>query len=76
MAGLDRAVEAGKASQGGKPDILLPAHGEKPLHDESAVEAGEPDDVADGAEGDEIEPVQKVRLLGRRRSSCGREARD
>ena len=60
----------------GEPDIAAAGHDLEALGDEGAVEAAQLGDVGDGAERDEVEQVDQLRLRrGRRRGRGARRSR-
>ncbi len=66
MPRLRRPGEPRGIDQRREPDPLAPPHRDQPLGDEGAVEADERHHVGDGAERDEIDEVEQVRLGPRR----------
>ena len=62
MPGLGRPGEPRRIHQRGQADTLAPPHRDQPLGDEGAVEADERHHVGDGAERDEIEESEQLRL--------------
>ena len=62
MPWLRRPGEPRRIDQRGEPDPLAPPHRDQALGDEGAVEADEGHHVGDGAERDEIDEVEQVRL--------------
>ena len=62
IAAFGRAVEAGGVGQSGEAGVAAAGHHLEPLGDEGAVEAAQLGDVGDGAERDQVEPFDQLRL--------------
>ena len=74
MAAIRRALQARRADQRAQADPLGAAERDEPLDDESAVQAGQRNHVADRAERDEIERAARDREA-RRQNSRRRSSR-
>ena len=63
VAAARRLHQPRRLGERAHPDILPPRHDLEALRDEGAVEGLQPRDVRDGAERDEVEQVDELRLL-------------
>ena len=62
IAAFRRAGEPGGVGERGEADVAAAGHHLQPLRDEGAVEAAKLGDIGDGAERDEIEQFDQLRL--------------
>ena len=71
MESLQPLVHPRHVAQHLEADIAALAHHLQPLRRQRAVEAAQRHHIADGAERDEVEPLQQIRLRPRRRVPAG-----
>src|SRR5690242_14448704 len=62
MVRIERAIDAGNGGERSEAGIGVPSGDFDPLRDQGTVEPGERNDIAHRAEGDEIEPAEKIGL--------------